>query len=88
ARGVAIAAANQYGVPIHEYTALQIKKAVVGYGRAEKQQMQEMVRIILGMAKPAAQDAADALGVAICHINHLPPARSIPPHPSTTGMKT
>ncbi|MBF0096536.1 MAG: crossover junction endodeoxyribonuclease RuvC [Magnetococcales bacterium] len=81
ARGVAIAAANQHGLPIHEYTALQIKKSVVGYGRAEKQQMQEMVRILLGMAKPAAQDAADALGVAICHINHLPPARpsSSPP---------
>ncbi|MBF0184882.1 MAG: crossover junction endodeoxyribonuclease RuvC [Magnetococcales bacterium] len=76
ARGVVIAAANQQGLPIHEYTALQVKKAVVGYGRAEKQQMQEMVRILLNMSKPAAQDAADALGVAICHLNHLPPARS------------
>ena len=72
ARGVAIAAANNQGLPIHEYTALQVKKSVVGYGRAEKQQMQEMIRILLCMAKKAPQDAADALGVAICHLNHLP----------------
>lgn len=72
ARGVAIAAANHQGLPIHEYTALQVKKSVVGYGRAEKQQMQEMVRILLCMTKSAPQDAADALGVAICHLNHLP----------------
>ncbi len=75
ARGVAIAAAHQRGLPIHEYTALQVKKAVVGYGHAEKGQMQEMVRILLCMAKSAPQDAADALGVAICHLNHLPAQR-------------
>ncbi|MEO5339945.1 MAG: crossover junction endodeoxyribonuclease RuvC [Magnetococcus sp. MYC-9] len=72
ARGVAIAAANQQGLPIHEYTAMQVKKTVVGYGRAEKGQMQEMVRILLCMGRTAPQDAADALGVAICHLNHLP----------------
>ncbi|MBF0460556.1 MAG: crossover junction endodeoxyribonuclease RuvC [Magnetococcales bacterium] len=72
ARGVAIAAANHQGLPIHEYTALQVKKSVVGYGHADKQQMQEMVRILLCMSKSAPQDAADALGVAICHLNHLP----------------
>lgn len=72
ARGVAIAAANNQGLPIHEYSALQVKKSVVGYGHAEKQQMQEMTRILLCMAKKAPQDAADALGVAICHINHMP----------------
>lgn len=72
ARGVAIAAVNHQGLPIHEYTALQVKKSVVGYGRAEKKQMQEMVRILLCMDKNAPQDAADALGVAVCHLNHLP----------------
>ena len=72
ARGVAIVAANHLGLPIHEYTALQVKKAVVGYGRAEKSQMQEMVRILLNMPRSAPTDAADALGVAICHLNHLP----------------
>ncbi|MEO5363520.1 MAG: crossover junction endodeoxyribonuclease RuvC [Magnetococcus sp. DMHC-8] len=72
ARGVAIAAAHQQGLPIHEYTALQVKKTVVGYGHADKQQMQEMVRILLCMTKGAPQDAADALGVAICHLHHLP----------------
>lgn len=72
ARGVAIVAASSQGVPVYEYTALQVKKSVVGYGRAEKQQMQEMIRILLGMGKKVPQDAADALGVAVCHINHQP----------------
>lgn len=72
ARGVAIAAANNQGLPIHEYSALKVKKSVVGYGRAEKKQMQEMTRILLCMTKKAPQDAADALGIAICHINHSP----------------
>lgn len=69
ARGVAIAAASHRALPLHEYNALAVKKAVVGYGRAEKRQMQEMVRILLGMEKNPPQDAADALGVAVCHIH-------------------
>ncbi|MBF0160871.1 MAG: crossover junction endodeoxyribonuclease RuvC [Magnetococcales bacterium] len=84
ARGVAIAAANHRGLPVHEYTALQVKKAVVGHGHAEKRQMQEMVRILLCMGKSAPQDAADALGVAICHLNHLP-ARLLRPVPVVAG---
>lgn len=88
ARGVAIAAANNQGLPIHEYTALQVKKSVVGYGRAEKGQMQEMVRILLCMAKNAPQDAADALGVAICHLNHLPSHLLRPAVPSYVGDPT
>ena len=86
ARGVAIAAANHQGLPIHEYTALQVKKAVVGYGRADKKQMQEMVRILLCMDRRAPQDAADALGVAICHLNHLPALLLRPALASPVGM--
>jgi crossover junction endodeoxyribonuclease RuvC len=70
ARGVAVLAAAQSGVPIVEYTPAEIKRAVVGYGRAEKPQVQQMVKLLLGLAvKPAPHDAADALAVAICHIH-------------------
>ncbi len=72
ARGVAIAAANHAKLPVHEYSALQVKKSVVGYGRAEKNQVQEMVKILLSLPKPAQEDASDALAVAMCHINHAP----------------
>jgi len=68
ARGVVVTAAARLGVPIFEYTPLQVKMAVVGYGRAEKNQVMEMIRIILSLtAIPKPDDAADALAVAICH---------------------
>jgi len=68
ARGVIIAAAARLGIPVFEYTPLQIKTAVVGYGRAEKKQVQEMTRIILGLDKvPRPDDTADALAIAVCH---------------------
>jgi crossover junction endodeoxyribonuclease RuvC len=68
ARGVAMLAAVEAGVPIVEYTPAEIKRAVVGYGRAEKPQVQQMVKLLLGLpAPPAPHDAADALAVAICH---------------------
>jgi len=68
ARGVALLAAAQAGLTIHEYTPLQIKQAVVGYGRAEKQQIQQMVKMLLQLdAIPQPDDAADALAIAICH---------------------
>jgi crossover junction endodeoxyribonuclease RuvC len=57
-------------VPVWEYTPAEIKRAVVGYGRAEKHQVQEMVRLLLGLrAAPEPNDAADALAVAICHLH-------------------
>jgi crossover junction endodeoxyribonuclease RuvC len=68
-RGVAILAGADGGVPIHEYSPLEIKKAVVGYGRAEKGQVQRMVRAILKLPELPPPDAADALAVAICHIH-------------------
>ncbi|OLD20905.1 MAG: hypothetical protein AUJ01_03350 [Acidobacteria bacterium 13_1_40CM_3_65_5] len=68
ARGVAMLAAVEAGVPVVEYTPAEIKRAVVGYGRAEKPQVQQMVKVLLGLASaPAPHDAADALAVAICH---------------------
>ena len=70
ARGVAMLAAVEAGVPVIEYTPAEIKRAVVGYGRAEKHQVQHMVKLILGLpAVPAPHDAADALAVAICHVH-------------------
>jgi crossover junction endodeoxyribonuclease RuvC len=76
ARGVAILAAVEAGVSVFEYTPAEIKRAVVGYGRAEKQQVQQMVKLILGLsAVPSPHDAADALAVAICHVNTQPHAR-------------
>ena len=68
ARGVIILAGVQAGLPVAEYTPLQVKQAVVGYGKAEKHQVQEMVKIFLKLAKvPKPDDVADALAVAICH---------------------
>jgi crossover junction endodeoxyribonuclease RuvC len=70
-RGVAILAAVEGGYPVAEYTPAEIKRAVVGYGRAEKRQVQEMVKLLLGLdAVPSPHDAADALAVAICHVHN------------------
>ncbi len=68
ARGAAVAAAYKTCKQLYEYTPLQVKQAVVGYGKAEKKQVQLMVKTILGLEKiPKPDDAADALAVAICH---------------------
>lgn len=68
ARGVALLAAAQANLTIHEYTPLQVKQAVVGYGRAEKTQIQQMVKVLLQLDFiPQPDDAADALAAAICH---------------------
>ena len=72
ARGVAVLACVNSGLSISEYTPLQIKQALVGYGRAEKHQVQQMVKSILGLSKvPKPDDTADALAVAICHGNSV-----------------
>jgi crossover junction endodeoxyribonuclease RuvC len=67
ARGAAICAAVAAGVVVHEYSALQVKQATTGYGRADKLQMQKMVQRLLGLDHAPASDAADALACAICH---------------------
>ncbi len=88
ARGVALLAAASAALPIVEYTPAEIKRAVVGFGRAEKPQVGQMVKLLLGLAAaPSPHDAADALAVAICHshsstgpvaaaLNKLPARRS------------
>ncbi len=68
ARGIALLACMRGGVKISEYTPLQIKQALVGYGRADKKQMQSMVKTMLGLREvPKPDDTADALAAAICH---------------------
>ena len=71
ARGVAMLAAIEADVPVVEYTPAEIKRAVVGYGRAEKLQVAQMVKMLLGLdAIPKPHDATDALAVAICHLHN------------------
>jgi len=70
-RGVVILAGSHRQIPVYEYTPLEVKKAVVGYGRAEKNQIQNMVKAILHLSDLPPVDAADALAIAICHINSL-----------------
>ena len=75
ARGVALLAAVEGGYPLFEYTPAEIKRTVVGYGRAEKAQVAEMVRMLLGLDEaPTPHDASDALAVAICHVHSAPGA--------------
>jgi crossover junction endodeoxyribonuclease RuvC len=68
-RGVAILAAALQGLPVHQYPPATVKKAVTGAGAAHKSQVGHMVRVILGLSEEIPEDAADALAVAICHLN-------------------
>ena len=69
ARGAAIVASVNADLPVSEYTALQVKSAVVGYGKAGKSQVQQMVKALMKLPEIAQEDASDALAVAICHAN-------------------
>jgi crossover junction endodeoxyribonuclease RuvC len=78
ARGVVLLAAGQHGVPVRAYTPQQVKAAVCGSGRADKQQVARMAARLLGLASPPRPDhAADALGVALCELNRAPLAGAI-----------
>lgn len=70
ARGVLMLAVMQAELPLAEYSPRQIKQAAAGYGNADKEQVQHMVRMVLSLSKAPSQDAADALAVAICHASH------------------
>ncbi|NPV56216.1 MAG: crossover junction endodeoxyribonuclease RuvC [Anaerolineae bacterium] len=77
-RGVALLALARANLPVAEYSPMQVKQAVVGYGGADKNQVQQMVRVILDLPDiPRPDDAADALAVAICHLHHLRYARLV-----------
>ena len=71
ARGIVLLAAASGNAAFHEYSALQVKQAVVGYGRAEKQQVQEMVKMALNIKGSLYSDSADALALALCHMNTI-----------------
>jgi crossover junction endodeoxyribonuclease RuvC len=79
ARGVALAAGVAHGLPIHEYAARQIKQGLTGTGRASKEQVAHMVRMVLGLPGEPQADAADALAIAICHVNTHGLDRNPPP---------
>jgi crossover junction endodeoxyribonuclease RuvC len=74
-RGVALLAIAEAGLQLGEYSPLEVKSSVVGYGRAEKQQVQLMVKNLLGLAELQAEDASDAIAVAICHATRTCAAR-------------
>lgn len=74
ARGVALVAASQNGLECFEYTPLEVKKAVVGYGSATKDQVQKMVKALLNLPQVAEENASDALAVALCHAHSVLPA--------------
>lgn len=67
ARGAAIVAGVNAGLPVFEYTALQVKQAVVGHGKSAKVQVQQMLKVLLNLPEVAQEDASDALAVAVCH---------------------
>ena len=72
ARGVAMLAAVEAGVPIVEYTPAEVKQSIVGYGRAEKEQVQSMIQLLLGLSEcPSPFDASDALAIAVCHLHRM-----------------
>ena len=88
ARGVALLAASEAGLEVFEYSPAEIKRAVVGYGRAEKTQIQQMVKLLLGLdAPPTPHDVADALAVAICHLHNStgPAAEAVQQHRPARG---
>ncbi len=71
ARGVVLLLAAQHDLPVHEYKPSEVKQTVTGYGKADKQQVQEMVRLLLGLERaPHPDDAADAAAIALCHLHH------------------
>jgi crossover junction endodeoxyribonuclease RuvC len=89
ARGVVLLAACEAGLPVFEYAPAEVKRAVVGFGRAEKHQVQQMVKVLLGLeTAPAPHDVADALAIAICHLHSstgfVAQAEAIAPAPSAS----
>ena len=71
ARGIVLLASASENIALHEYSALEVKKAIVGYGRAEKRQVQEMVKLILNIKGALYPDSADALALALCYMNTI-----------------
>jgi crossover junction endodeoxyribonuclease RuvC len=74
-RGLVMVAAERARIPTHEYNATSVKSALCGNGRADKQQIQKMVALLLELPEVAAEDASDALALALCHAQHVPLTR-------------
>ena len=90
ARGVAMLAAVEAGIEIVEYTPAEVKQSVVGFGRAEKSQVQSMIQLLLGLAEPPTPfDASDALAIAVCHLHkmNLGSAAGAIPRPSRSSSR-
>jgi len=87
ARGAAMCALADSGLDLFEYTALQIKKSVVGHGHADKQQVQKMVQALLSLDKPPPSDPADALACAICHAHVHPLAQRLRTGLGSQGLR-
>jgi crossover junction endodeoxyribonuclease RuvC len=79
ARGVALLAAANYALPLAEYSPRKVKQSVVGYGAADKSQVQQMIKTLLKLSELPQADAADALAIALCHCYHRQFALKIPP---------
>ncbi len=77
ARGALITACTQAGLSVTPYTPTRIKQTVAGFGRAEKHQIQHMMKLLLRLPETAQEDASDALAVAVCHAHHLPAKRGM-----------
>ncbi len=88
ARGAAICAAVSAGLAVDEYAAREIKQAIVGRGGADKAQVQHMIRVLLSLQKAPPSDAADALGVAVCHGHHRETRRRMQASMATAGAVT
>ncbi len=72
ARGIILLVVHQFGLPVFEYTPMQVKQAITGFGKSEKKEIQELLVTLLGLKKvPTPDDAADGLALAICHYNHV-----------------
>ena len=81
-------AAVEAGVPIVEYTPAEVKQAVVGYGRAEKGQVQSMIQLLLGLTEPPTPfDASDALAIAVCHLHKMNLGGARAPHGLRAGAR-
>jgi crossover junction endodeoxyribonuclease RuvC len=87
ARGAAILALARHALPVAEYSALEIKQAVVGRGRAEKSQVQHMIRALLGLTRAPQADAADALACAICHLHRAESGRRLAAAAAAPGVR-
>lgn len=81
ARGAVIAACGSLGVPVYEHAPRSVKQALVGFGGAHKGQVSKMAMAMLGLREPPPEDAADALGIAICHLQQRGPLAAVAPKP-------